>query len=331
MIVYDLIIIGGGAAGLAAGIYAARYKLKTLIVQGDEPGGDTAIAALVENYPGFDAIDGFELTQRMESHAKKTGVEFTQGEVSVAQNQYHCFILKIGENTYQSKTIILAVGSKRRRLNLPNEKELVGKGVAYCTTCDSPLFKDKIIAIVGGGDASVKGANLAASYAKHLYLIARGDSLIAEPVNLSRFNELKNTTVLYGTEVKEIVGKDHLEKVILSKEFNGSLDLKLDGLFIEVGALPKNQLAKDLGVKLDQNGYIEVDKFMQTNVDGIFAAGDISNASGYFKQTIMAAAQGAMAATSAYKDIGVHGKTACYVGVDFRSKHFCDFHAKVHA
>jgi thioredoxin reductase (NADPH) len=311
MIIYDLIIVGGGAAGLSAGIYSARYKLKTLIVQGDEPGGDTAIAALVENYPGFESIDGFELTQKMENHAKNTGVEFAQGEVSIVQNQSHCFILKIGENTYQSKTIILANGSERRRLGLSNEKELVGKGVAYCTTCDSPVFKDKIVGIVGGGDASIKGANLAASYAKHLYLIAKGDSLIAEPVNLARFNELKNTTVLYGTEVKEIVGKDRLEKVILSKAINGNVDLKLDGLFIEIGAMPNNNLAKDLGVKLDERGYIDVDKFMQTSVDGIFAAGDISNASGYFKQTIMAAAQGAMAATSAYKDVGIHGKNLC--------------------
>ncbi len=317
MLYYDVIIVGSGAAGFGAGIYSARYRLKTLIAKGNEPGGDTAIAAQIENYPGFETIDGFELMNKMENQAKSVGVEIIEGEVAVVNNNSHCFELKIGNNIYNSKTIILAVGSERRHLNLPNEKELVGKGVAYCTTCDSPLYKDKIIAVVGGGDASIKGSNLACTYAKHLYLIVRGDSnsIIAEPANLETFKKQKNITVIYNNEVKQIIGKDKLEKVILNKEFNGSLELPLDGLFIAVGAMPKNALAQSLGVKLDDHGYIDVDKFMQTSVDGIFAAGDITNGSGSFKQTIIAVAQGAMAATSAYKDIGVHG-------------YACELHAK---
>lgn len=315
---YDFAIIGGGAAGLSAGIYAARYMMKTVVVRGKDPGGETAIAATVENYPGFKSIDGYELIQKMEDHAKSTGVELRDGEVIDVLRQKHCFDLLTDDGAHlTARTICFALGATHRRMGLPKEKELTGKGISYCTTCDAPLYKGKEIVIVGGGDSSVKGANLAGQYVAKIYFIARGDKIIAEPVNWNRFeqNLLKTgkAEVLYSTEVKEILGTEKFEGVRLSKPYKGSDTLKVGGLFVQIGALPNNEMAKKLGVALDEKGYIHVDKFMKTNVDGVFAAGDITDGAGSFRQDIIAAAQGAMAATSAFQDLGVHGGLACEV------------------
>lgn len=315
---YDFAIIGGGAAGLSAGIYAARYMMKTVIVRGKDPGGETAVAATIENYPGFKKIDGYELIQKMEDHAASTGVELRDGEVKEALKQKHCFDLLLAEGTHlRAKNICFALGATHRRLELPKEKELTGKGISYCTTCDAPLHKGKEIVIVGGGDSSVKGANLAGEYVEKLYMVVKGDKITAEPVNWNRFDERLLKTgkaeVLYGTEVKEILGKDKFEGVRLSKPYKGLEILKVGGLFVQIGALPNNEMAKKLGVELDDKGYIHVDKFMKTNVDGVFAAGDITDGAGSFRQDIIAAAQGAMAATAAFQDLGVHGGISCEV------------------
>lgn len=305
---YDLIIIGSGAAGLSAGIYAGRYKLKTLLIRGDKPGGETAIASIIENYPGFKSIDGFELMQRMEEQAKEWGIEFVDGLVEKVKRENHCFFIKTKDNIFKAKSIILAMGSQRRRLNLPREKELTGKGISYCATCDSPLYRGQVVGVVGGGDAATKGAALASEYASLVYLLVRSDALGAEPVNLEKIKRRSNIIVLFETEVETIIGEKKLEKVILSKEFKGTKELSLDGLFVEIGALPRSDLAKMLGVKLNEQGYIEVDKFMRTNIEGVLAAGDITDASGDFRQDITAAAQGAIAATWAYKYISVKGE-----------------------
>lgn len=315
---YDFAIIGGGAAGLSAGIYAARYMMKTVVVRGKDPGGETAIAATVENYPGFKSIDGYELIQKMEDHAAATGVELRDGEVIDVLRQKHCFDLLLNDGTHlTSRTVCFALGAAHRRMGLPKERELTGKGISYCTTCDAPLYKGKEIAIVGGGDSSVKGANLAGQYVTKIYFIVRSDKITAEPVNWDRFekNLLKTgkAEVLYSTEVTEILGTEKFEGVRLSKPYKGSDVLKVGGLFVQIGALPNNEMAKKLGVALDEKGYIHVDKFMKTNVDGVFAAGDITDGAGSFRQDIIAAAQGAMAATSAFQDLGVHGGLACEV------------------
>ena len=211
--------------------------------------------------------------------------------------------------TYQTHAIIFATGAERRRLGLPNEKELTGRGVHYCVTCDGPVYGGKTIAMVGGGDASVKGAVLAAEYVNKLFLIVRGKEVSAEPINLERMKTLGDKIeVILETEVKEVVGKNKLEKVVLSRPFKGSTDLVLDGLFVEIGATPNVLLAQKLGVVLDERGHIEVDNMMQTNIDGVFAAGDVVNHFGSFKQDITAAAMGAVAATSAYNDRKVHGE-----------------------
>jgi len=306
--IHDLIIIGSGAAGLAASVYAGRYRMKVLVI-GEKFGGETATAGLIENYPGFAKVEGYELMNLMKKQAEALKTEVIDGKVTKIGRQEHCFQIFVGDKTYLANTIIFAVGTERLLLNLPNEKELKGRGVHYCITCDGPVYSGETIAIVGGGDASVKGVNLAAEYAKKVYLIVRDKEVKAEPINYEQMQKLGDKVeVLLETEIKEIIGKDRLEKLILSKPHQGSKELVVSALFVEIGALPNVDLAKPLGVELDERGYIKVDNMMKTNVDGVFAAGDTVNHFESFKQDITAAAMGAVAATSAYEDHKIHGE-----------------------
>lgn len=305
---HDLIIVGSGAAGLSAAIYAGRYRMKTLVI-GKELGGETASAGKIENYPGIKEVEGYDLIKTMKEQAELLGVDLVTAKVTAITHTGHSFSIEIDNETYDARTLIFAMGTERRRLELPNEKELTGRGVHYCMTCDGPVYAGKTIAIVGGGDASIKGANLAAEYAEKIYLISRTKELAAEPVNLERFKALgKRVEVIEGNEVKEIIGDSLLRKIILAYPYKGSTELTIEGLFIEVGAVQNTALAASLGVELDARGYIKVDTMMKTNVDGIFAAGDITNHFGTFKQDITAAAQGAVAATSAYNDHKTQGE-----------------------
>ncbi len=305
--IYDLIIIGSGAAGLSAGIYAGRYRMKVALF-GGEFGGETAKAGAIENYPGFKSIDGYELMEKMSEQAKALDIDYIDEKVTSMKRERHCFELGAGDKTYEANAIILAVGAERKHLGLPNEEELTGRGVHYCVTCDGPVYSGKTIALVGGGDASVKGVNLAAEYAKKVFLIVRSKEVVAEPINYEQMKKLgSKVEVLLETAVKEIVGKEKLEKLVLSKPYRGSTDLVVDGVFVEIGAEPSVELAKSLGVELDEYGYIKADNMMRTNIDGVFAAGDVVNHFGRFKQDITAAAMGAVAATSAYEDHKIHG------------------------
>lgn len=304
---YDTVVVGSGVAGLSAGIYAARYRMKTLVI-GAELGGATTTAWTIENYPGFKEIDGYDLVVKMKEQAEGVGVEVRDGKVAALRKEGGCFVLQTARGELGAQTVILTTGTARRRIGLPNERALNGKGIHYCTTCDSPLYKGKVIAIVGGGDASIKGANLAGQHAARVYFITREVKLSGEPVNLDRMKRFGDKVkVYYQTEVKQINGKDRLESIEVTKPIEGSTTLKLDGLFIEIGALPNNALAKQVGVALDKDGYVETNEMMETNVPGVLCAGDLSNETGHFKQDIVAAAQGALAATSAYEHINKNG------------------------
>lgn len=305
---YDLIIIGSGAAGLGAAIYSGRYRARTLII-GREFGGETAKAGTIENYPGVQSINGYELMNLMKQQATKLQVEMLDAEVMSVARQEHCFTVIAGKKTYKAITLILTAGAKHRRLNLPNENELTGKGVHYCVTCDGPVYTGKTIALVGGGDTAVKGAVMAADYVKKIFLIAREKELKAEPINLEHLKKIgPKLEIIRETEIKEIIGQDKLEKIILSRPRQGSPELTVDGLFVEIGSVPNSQLAESLGATLDDQGYIKVNNLMQTNIDGVFAAGDAVNHFGPFKQAITSAAMGAVAATSAYNDLKLHGE-----------------------
>lgn len=312
---YDLIIIGSGAAGLSAALYAGRYRMKVLVL-GKEFGGETAKAGMIENYPGIPSIDGYELMSTMKKQSETLGAEVKGTEVTAITRTDHCFEVKTNKETYTATSIIFATGAERRRLGLPNEKELTGRGVHYCVTCDGPLYTGQTIAMVGGGDASVKGVVFAAEYAEKIYLILRGKEVVAEPINLDRMKKLSDKIeVLLETEVKEIIGAEKFEKVKLSRPYQGSDELSTNALFVEIGAVPNAELPVSLGVELDDRGYVKVDALMQTNVDGVFASGDAVNHFGSFKQDITAAAMGAVAATSAYNHQKVHGELCEYHAV----------------
>ena len=314
---YDVLIAGQGAAAFAAALYAARYQMSALVV-GEVFGGETATGGLIENYPGFPEIDGFELMMKFREQVDKYEVPVIDDRVVSLQREEHCFLAAtaLGES-YKSSTVILAVGRERRRLGLEHEEEWTGRGVSFCSTCDAPLHKGNVVAVVGGGNAAVEGAVLIGKYAKQVYIIYRRDTFSRpEPVNVLRLEEASNIESMFNTTVIALKGEDGLSGVVLDTKHNGSNELALDGLFIEIGADPRVDLANQLGVELNDKNEIVVDKVMRTNVHGVFAAGDLTDASGDLKQTVTAAAQGARAATSAYGDITEHPNA-------------CKWHAKV--
>ena len=299
----DVIIIGSGMAGLSAALYTARYELSTLVI-GAELGGATSTAWTIENYPGFKAIDGYDLIIKVKEQVEALGAKVIADKIekitSPPAGGDGGFKLtgESGEE-YLAKAVIFTHGAARRKLNLPKEDDFSqGKGVHYCTTCDGPLYKGKTIAIVGSGDASVKGALLAVQYAEKIYMIVRGDGLHPEPINGERLKPYLGTKVevLPNSQVKEILGDSRLTGVKLAND----QELKLDGLFVEIGAVPEMELVESLGVKLDPHGYVAVNNMMETNIEGVFAAGDATNFFGHFKQDITAAAMGSVAATSAF-------------------------------
>ncbi|MBU0535590.1 MAG: FAD-dependent oxidoreductase, partial [Nanoarchaeota archaeon] len=293
---YDLIIIGGGCAGMAAGIYAARYNLKTLIIS-KETGGVLNEAHLVENWPGERSIPGADLMVKFKEHAEGLGVDFSDLEVEKIEKKDNEFIVTSGQESFQAKALILAWGLRRRHLNIPGEDEFAGRGVSYCYTCDAPFFKEKVVGVVGGSDSAALASLLSAQYAKKVYIIYRKDELRAEPVNKTAVEGNEKIEMIYNTNITEVKGSKFLTTAILDKPFNGSNELQVDGLFIEVGSVPSTVLAEQIGVKLDKSGLIIVDKNRSTNVEGVFAAGDSTDT--VMKQAITAAADGAIAALGA--------------------------------
>ena len=306
---YDFAIIGTGAAGLSAALYGGRYQMK-VIAFGDDFGGYTAIAGTIENYPGNKSVDGFELMQIMKTQALESGAEIHDEKIVSVEKKDAYFLLKTESGkTITASAVLLATGSKRRQLGLPNENELTSKGVHYCATCDAPMYGGKTIAVVGGGDGAVKGAHLAAEYAKKIYLIVRGPVLRAEPINSEELLKLGDQVeIIYNNNVTEIIGKQFLEKITLAQPYKGSTELVIDGLFVEIGANPRTELVKPLGVELDPYGHIKTNAKMETNVSGVYAAGDIADLFGTFKQDITAAAMGAVSASSAYEFVKKNGR-----------------------
>ena len=300
--VYDLLIIGSGPAGLTASIYASRYRLKHLVL-GSQLGGAVSWAAEIENYPGFKKISGLELTQKIADHVQSLGAEIENQEVVSLTKNKDFFQIKTANNQiFMAKTVIFASGTQRRKLNIPGEKEYLGKGVSYCTTCDGAFFKEKKVAIVGGSNAAAMGASHLAEFANQVYLIYRKEALRADPIWTQRVQNDPKIKIIYQTNLVEILGDGNkVTGVKLDKVYENQDQLILDGVFIEIGGVPGTDLVGSIGVKLDEKGFIHVEADMRTNIDGIWAAGDVANASGEFQQIITAAAEGALAANSVYK------------------------------
>lgn len=292
---YDTIIIGSGVAGLAAAMYAGRLQLKALVL-GDTPGGTITTTHVVENYPGFTSVTGKELADAILEHAQAYNIEINQEKVLKIEKNV-CFFVT-GRNTYKGKTIIIATGTEYRKLDT---KGADLPGVHYCALCDGPLYTGKTVAVVGGSDSAAKEALLLSEYAEKVYIIYRGDELHPEPVNLERVKAHEKIEVITSTNICEIQGEKRVQTLVLDRMYNNSTELPIDGLFVAIGLIPLSGIVKDLGVTTNEAHEIIIDKNARTNVEGVYAAGDVTNTD--FKQAIIGAAQGVTAAYQVYEHV----------------------------
>ncbi|NHI90996.1 MAG: FAD-binding protein [Candidatus Lokiarchaeota archaeon] len=297
----DLLIIGAGAAGLSAGIYGARHGLKTLILEEKVAGGMTATAPLIENYPGFIKLPGIELMDKISEHATTAGAEIIELSkiIRIENLKENFFVYNENGDKYSGNALILAMGSEYRKLNVPGEKEFLGRGVSYCATCDGPAFKNKNVVVVGGSySAAVSSIYLSQQLKNAITLVHRRDKMRTEQFLVDQIMSDSNINKKWNFIVKEIKGKEVVEKITIQNVINQEImEIEADGIFVNVGELPKNELAKQLRVNLDKDGFIIVNRRQETNIPGVFAAGDIT---GGLLQTIVGAGEGATAAVNAY-------------------------------
>jgi thioredoxin reductase (NADPH) len=290
----DLVIVGGGPAGLGAALYAKRYSLNVVLIA-KELGGTLNVIPHIDNWLGSPGIKGYEMMNSFVEHVKKNDVKIVEDEVSKITKSKSRFVVYTNNKKFECKTVLLANGLKRRELNIRGEKEFSGKGVHYCFICDGPLYKRKIVGVVGGSDSAVRAAIFLSEYANKVYLFYRGGELRAEPVLVAKLRKIKNVEIKYNANLTKIYGGKFVRGVKLG---NGK-NVSLDGVFIEAGSIPLAELVKEIGVKLNEKGFIIVDRDMSTNVKGVFAAGDISDYSS-LKQLITAVASGSIAAQGVY-------------------------------
>lgn len=295
--IFDLIIIGGGPAGITAAIYASRNNLNTLLFSENLGGMLFNKAVNVENYTGFPSISGFELASRFREHLEaQENVKLIEEKIIEIKKEGNLFKLKTVKEEFTSKTVIVASGSKPRELNIKGEQEFLGKGVGYCPVCDGPLFRNKDIAIIGGGNAAFESALFLSNIAKNILILERGDRFLADQKNQQKINELKNIKAFTSAQVLEIKGDNFVNSIKWMHNKN-ILETELQGIFIQAGYIPKTDYLKDL-VDLNEKKEIIVNSDMGTKTKGLFAAGDITNSR--VKQIICAASSGAIAALSAY-------------------------------
>lgn len=301
--VYELAIIGAGPAGLTASIYASRFKIKHLVL-GRIIGGTANDAHQVENWPGEKSILGRDLVKKFIEQVENLGAQIEQAEIIDIEKATDGFMLTKAEGTkIIAQKILFAFGAERRKLNLPGEKELLGRGVSYCSTCDGALFRDKIVAVIGGGNAGATAALALADQATKVYLIFPEDDLIAEAAWAEKVKANRKIVIGAKNLAKEIKGRERVESIVLETPVEGQTEIKLDGVFIEAGSVPMADLAKKVGVELDEDGFIKIQPSGATNIAGIWAAGDITNGSDKFCQILTAAAEGAIAVNSIYRTL----------------------------
>ncbi len=289
---YDVAIIGAGPAGLTAALYSARYMLKTIVI-GEIAGSELTEAYEVENFPTYKKISGFEIVNKIADQVRSLGVNILEKRVNniVKKDQF------IIDGKIKAKTIIVAIGRRKRKAGIDGEDKFVGKGVSYCATCDAAFYIGKRVAVVGGGDAALTAALLLSQFASKVYIIYRRDRFFrAEPVWVKKVEENDKIEPIFNSTITKINGNDRVKSIVI----NGEKEIEIDGVFIEVGSVPDTKFIEMLGVK-NEGGYIVVDKEQRTDVSGIYACGDVTNNS--LKQAITAAAEGAIAAASAYNDI----------------------------
>jgi len=296
---WDVIIIGGGPAGYTAALYCGRYRLKTLVITKDI-GGTLNDANIIDDYPGLENFKGSEMGKLFKKHAEKYGAKtLLESVVRIEKLPDGNFkvLTNLGKE-FIAKVIIITTGSQRKRLDVPGENL---KGVSYCAECDAPLFKDKIVGVVGGGNSAFHDAQVLAQHAKEVYIIHRRDEFRADPIEVEEAKKNPKIKFLLNKVVKEIKGTEKVEEVILQDTKTGEISsMKLDGLFVAIGLVPLSEIVKSLNVNMDESGHIIVDQCGKTNVVGLLAAGDVTTQICNLRQVITAAAQGAVAAFSAF-------------------------------
>ncbi len=303
---YDVVIVGAGPAAFSAAVYSARFMLRSVMI-GEEPGGQLTLAGIVDDYIGLPEIPAPDLIERFKGHSGKYGVQLFMDRVErieeLEDSRKRVITLEGRETT--AKAVVVAVGSKRRKLGVPGEDKYNARGVSYCSVCDAPLFRGaEAVAVIGGGDSAVEGASMLADYAKKVYLIHRRSSFRAQPVNVEALHRKRNVEFILNSTVREITGDTKVRGVVVENlDEKSRSTLKVDGVFIEIGFEPDVEFSTKNGLGVDAGGYIKVDDWMRTTRPGIFAAGDCTSAWVGFRQVVTAVAQGAVAAYSASRYI----------------------------
>ena len=300
---WELLIIGAGAGGLAAGIYGARSGLKTLVIDEKLAGGTAADAPMVENYPGFPQITGGELAQKMVLHCKKAGAIIHEIETVTALDLAgERKIVRTNRAEYEAKAVIIATGSHYREIGVKGEKEFRGRGVSYCGVCDGPFFKGKRVLVIGGGNSAATTTLYLSGIAAEVVVTHRRDAFRAEDALVKDIASKENVQVFWNTEVKEIKGEKLVNKVIVYHNKVGETkEIAVDAVFVQIGEAPNSQIAREAGLKVDEHGYIKTDVFQRTSMAGVYAAGDVT--SHPVKQVGTAVGQGITAALEAYSYI----------------------------
>lgn len=306
---YDVLILGGGPAGLTAAIYASRAKLSVLVLEKMTTGGAMVVSENIDNYPGFpEGISGAELGRLLEEQAKKSGAEIKWGNVVKFEDQGNIKVVSTIKEEYKGKTVIVCTGTGRRTLGVPGEEEFKGRGISFCATCDAPLFKNKNVLVVGGGNAAVQEAVYLTRFADKVYIAHRGNQLRAEKNLQEKVFADKKIELLLNTVVKEVRGEGLVEGVLLlDKKTGKEWFLKLSGIFLFIGVHPNTIFLEDAGIKMDDKGYVITTEKMETSLAGVFAAGDVREKK--VRQIITAASDGAVAANMARAYIRAIQKT----------------------
>ncbi len=301
---YDMIIVGAGPAGMAAAIYGSRMGWKTLVLEKEAVGGLAAVTPTIENYPGFSEISGLEFAEKLRKQAEKFGAEIRElVEVTEIKTDQIPLTVTATAGNFTAKVIVLATGTTHRHLNIPGEKEFDAKGVSYCATCDGPLFKTKKVAVVGGGNSAVTEALYLDNVVREVYMIHRRDRLRAEESLQREVINNSKVNIIWDTKVTEIHGSEAggVKKISLKNTKTGEeSSLRVKAVFIAIGILPNNDLAKKIGINLTDEGLIKVDKKQRTNIPRIYACGDITPGQG---QISVAVGEGTTAAISAFLDM----------------------------
>lgn len=298
---YDLIIIGAGPAGITAAVYAARKKMNTLVITKDI-GGQAAISGDIENYTGYQFITGPELAAKFEEHLRRYDLELKEGEeVAGLEKKDDAVLVETNKSVYETRTAIIASGKRSRELNVSGEKEFKNKGLTYCATCDGPLFSGKVVAVIGGGNSALDAALQLINIAKHVYIINITPQLGGDAVMREKVEQADNITILNNAQVTAIEGDKFVTSIKVKKE-DKLETLAVEGVFVEIGLIPNSEFAK--GVEKNQYGEIKVNSYNETNIPGIFAAGDVTDVPE--KQIIIAAGEGSKALLTAFRYLSRH-------------------------